>query len=30
MSKEIEAVFEKIRGFQDTIKEVVMKGLTDK
>ena len=30
MSKEIEGVFEKITGFQETIKEVVKKGLVDK
>jgi len=30
MSKEIEGVFEKITGFQETIKEVVTRGLVDK
>jgi len=30
MSREIDGVKEKITGFQETIKEVVLKGLTDK
>lgn len=30
MSKEIEDVFEKIKGFKDTIREVLSKGLVDK